>query len=250
MIKEQITNFEIETPDVETSSDDYASRFSGKIGEWFLKIQEKATLKMMAEWSGASVLDVGGGHGQLTGPLLQNGFDVTVLGSADECENRIREYTESDKCHFKVGNVLELPFKDNSFDIVVSFRLVPHINQWDRLLSEFARVARKAVIVDYPSKRSINCLTPLLFNVKKKYEKNTRHYISFSDKEIIESFELHGFTANKRYPEFFLPMVLHRALKCPPVSAFFESVSRLLGLTSLFGSPIILKLTPKDGETK
>ncbi|MGB3514268.1 MAG: hypothetical protein WBA93_34670 [Microcoleaceae cyanobacterium] len=51
-----------ETAEIETSSDDYASRFAGNIGAWLLKIQEEATLKMLAPHPNAKILDVGGGH--------------------------------------------------------------------------------------------------------------------------------------------------------------------------------------------
>ena len=59
-----------ETADIETSSDDYAARFAGEIGAWLLKVQEEATLRMLAAYPNAKILDVGGGHGQLTGALI------------------------------------------------------------------------------------------------------------------------------------------------------------------------------------
>lgn len=245
-IERQEVGFVQETPDIETSSDDYARRFSGKIGEWFLSVQEKATLTMLSEWPGATVLDVGGGHGQLTRPLLGRGYDVTVVGSDDSCQNRIRDCLNLDKCRFEVGSVLELPFENQSFDLVISFRLVPHIEQWPRLISELTRVARKAVVVDYPTLRSINYLTPILFKLKKTIEGNTRYYRSFYEKELIESFLKHGFVKAARYGEFFLPMVLHRALKLPFLSSFLEAACRGVGLTALFGSPVILKMIRRE----
>ncbi|MFQ5674535.1 MAG: class I SAM-dependent methyltransferase [bacterium] len=240
------TGCSIETPDIETSSEDYATRFSGKVGEWFLRVQEKATLRMLSEWQGATVLDVGGGHGQLTRPLLSRGYDVTVVGSDDSCQNRIRDCLNHDRCRFEVGNVLQLPFENKSFDLVISFRLVPHVEQWPRLISELTRVARKAVVVDYPTLRSINYLTPILFKLKKTIEGNTRYYRSFYENELIDSFLEHGFVKAGRYGEFFLPMVMHRALKLPLLSSFLEGVCRGAGLTALFGSPVILKMIRRD----
>jgi len=71
-----------EDADVETSSDAYARRFAGPLGEYFLEVQSRLTLDLLAPWPGARVLDVGGGHGQTIGALVESGFDVTVLGSA------------------------------------------------------------------------------------------------------------------------------------------------------------------------
>ena len=73
-------------PDIETASDDYARRFSGEVGAYFLDVQARTTLSLLEPWPGARVLDVGGGHGQVAIPLAENGFDVTVTGSSDECK--------------------------------------------------------------------------------------------------------------------------------------------------------------------
>ena len=133
-----------ETADIETSSDDYARRFSGEIGDWFLRVQEEATLRMLAPHPGAKILDVGGGHGQLTTALVRHGYQVTVLGSADACKQRIQKYVDENRCSFKVGNILDLPYSDQAFAVVVSYRLLPHVTQWKQFLSELTRVAQES----------------------------------------------------------------------------------------------------------
>jgi len=231
-----------ETPDIETSSDNYASRFSGRVGTWFLQVQEDATLGMLTPYPGARVLDVGGGHGQLTGALVREGYKVTVLGSSEVCKNRIQRFVDEGSCDFKVGNVLDLPFDNEEFDVVISHRLVPHVNDWNRLIREMARVSRDAVIIDYPPIRSLNYIEPLLFRFKKMMEGNTRHYTSFRESELLTEFRKAGFVKDDRYPEFFLPMVLHRVLKQPGPSSTMEGICRRVGLTKFFGSPVVLKL--------
>ena len=59
-----------ETPDIETASDAYAQRFTGEAGRYLLSEQEAAVRAVLADWRGETVLDVGGGHGQLTPFLL------------------------------------------------------------------------------------------------------------------------------------------------------------------------------------
>ncbi len=78
-----------ETADIETASDDYAARFSGAVGSYFLQVQSRLTLDLLEDLPRASVLDVGGGHAQLTRPLIDNGYTVTVTGSADICRTRL-----------------------------------------------------------------------------------------------------------------------------------------------------------------
>lgn len=240
-----LTNY-TETADIETSSDDYARRFSGEIGSWFLKVQEKAVLKMISPWPSATVLDVGGGHGQLTGSLIRNGYKVSVLGSAEVCKKRIQGFIDKGLCEFTTGNIIELPYSDEAFDIVISFRLLPHVANWKQLIRELTRVARRAVIVDYPSKQSINCISSLFFRLKKSLEGNTRPFTLFSESELLGVFKLYHFIYSERYAEFFLPMVLHRVLKSLYFSLSAEKVCRILGLTQLSGSPVVLKTVRED----
>lgn len=235
-----------EAPDIATSSEDYARRFSGEVGAWFLQVQERATLDMLCPTSNASVLDVGGGHGQLAGPLTRDGYRVTVLGSAEACSQRVQDLVTDGGCAFRVGDILDLPYPDRAFDTVISFRLLAHVVDWQRFLSELCRVADKAVIVDYPELRSINAIAPLLFQYKKRLEGNTRPFSCFRESQLLDVFRSAGYVRANRYPQFFLPMVLHRTLRSVQVSARMEEASRALGLTRLFGSPVILKLVREE----
>jgi len=234
--------------DIETASDGYAARFSGSVGQWFLALQADIVQQMLQGHAGATILDVGGGHGQLAFPLSRQGYDVTVLGSAPECVQRIQAEVDAQKMKYVTGNLLELPFEDNSFDVVICFRLIPHCEQWELLIAEMCRVASRAVIVDYPTSQSINCLTDMLFGAKKKIEKNTRPYTLFKHREIAAAFEPQNYHVAQRVPQFFLPMVLHRALKNRSISSAMEKVCKTLGLTRLWGSPVILQANPNENR--
>jgi ubiquinone/menaquinone biosynthesis C-methylase UbiE len=235
-----------ETADIETSSDDYATRFAGPEGEWMLRVQEDITLAMLADASPSSILDVGGGHGQLAIPLSRKGYDLTVLGSSDSCRTRIREIIDAGACRFVTGNVIDLPFPDNSFDAVIAFRMVTHCQRWPELVAELCRVARRHVIVDYPTSQSVNAIAPALFGAKKKLEVNTRTWTLFRHRQVLDAFARHGYAPHRRKKQFFFPMVLHRMLKCRPLSAAMESTARALGLTALWGSPVIIDLVRRS----
>jgi 2-polyprenyl-3-methyl-5-hydroxy-6-metoxy-1,4-benzoquinol methylase len=228
-----------ETADIETSSDAYAARFAGPVGEWFLTRQYAIVEQLLAAHPGARILDVGGGHGQLALPLCRAGYQLTVLGSDPVCAQRLQQPIDSGHMEFIVGNIIELPFPDHAFDIALCFRLLPHCAQWEKLIAELCRAARHSVIVDYPTHQSLNCLTRWLFGAKKKIEGNTRPYTLFSHGEINRSFAQHGRTRAAFHPQFFLPMVLHRAMKKPRLSAALERLCAASGLTRLWGSPVI-----------
>lgn len=230
-----------ETADIETSSDDYATRFSGAIGAWMLDVQARITLGLLAPTGAKTVLDVGGGHGQLAQPLIDAGYAVTVLGSDESCSNRIAPMVSSGVLNFQTGNVIALPFADQSFDAVISFRLLPHCEQWKMLIKEMGRVARLAVVADYPTTQSLNAIAPLFFGAKKKMEGNTRTWRAFSHAEVRGALESQGYRITARRGQFFWPMVLHRMLKTPMLSRVLEGLAGGLGLRSRWGSPVILR---------
>ena len=235
-----------ETADIHTSSDEYATRFSGPVGEWMLRVQERIVLDWVRRFPAASILDVGGGHGQLANPLCRDGRSVTVLGSDESCSHRIRPAIESGLCRFVVGNVVDLPLPDNVFDLAICFRLLTHCERWPDLVAEPCRVARQGVIVDYPTSQSLNAVAPAFFGAKKKYEKNTRTWTLFRHGQVLDEFARHGFVPARTAKQFFLPMVLHRMLKCRALSSTMEACCRLLGLSRLWGSPVILLMVPKN----
>ncbi|MBV1916141.1 MAG: class I SAM-dependent methyltransferase [Pseudomonadales bacterium] len=83
--------------------------------------------------SGGSVLDIGGGHGLLSQFVPNNSYfliEPSVNGISG----------------------LELPFPDNSFDVVVICHVLEHIPENDRgvFLDELARVAKRNVLIFNP----------------------------------------------------------------------------------------------------
>ena len=235
-----------ETADIETASDDYASRFAGPVGEYFLDVQAQMTLGLLRDLPGASILDIGGGHAQLTMPLASNGYDVTVTGSADVCRERLDRYCPAGSFTYLTCDSLNLPFEDGEVDVVMAFRLLPHTDHWQELIREMCRVAGKAVIFDYPDKRSANILYDLLFDLKKNMEGNTRTYTLFSRKEIMTELTRNNFDRPVIKPEFFVPMVVHRKLNQPGISRAMEFFFGVFGLTHLFGSPIIMRSNKRN----
>ncbi len=235
-----------EPADIETASDDYARRFAGQVGEWMLNIQKNIVLRFLRQGNISTVLDVGGGHGQLAVPLCREGFAVTVVGSADSCSRHIASMIDSGICRFQVADLLQLPYPTKSFDAVICFRLVTHCDRWQILISELCRVARTAVVIDYPTSQSVNFAAPKLFGAKKRLEGNTRTFRLFRHDEIKNEFAAHRFSIDAREGQFFLPMVLHRSLKCRRLSAWLEDKCKYYGLTRRWGSPVIIKAIRKD----
>ncbi|GGC10044.1 hypothetical protein GCM10011494_30900 [Novosphingobium endophyticum] len=233
-----------EQPDIVTSSDDYASRFQGAVGAYMLWVQEQGLFALLGQHTmglGSTVLDVGGGHGQLALPLAKAGYTVTVAGSDASCFRRLRAQEQAASIEFEECDLLRLPFKDRQFDFVTSVRLMSHVEDWPRLVSELCRVSGRAVIIDYPIWSSLNALSLLAFPIKRKIEKNTRNYRTFFADEIRSAFAAHGFRQTCDWRQFVLPMALHRAMPRSPVARRAERVFRKAGVTRVAGNPVLAR---------
>jgi SAM-dependent methyltransferase len=231
-----------ETADVETASEAYAQRFAGPVGAWFLELQTRSTLELLTPLGrGARLLDVGGGHAQLTPALADRGYHVTVVGSSPVCAERLFPWLADGRCRFEVANVIDLPYGDRSFDAALCFRLLPHVTAWQALLRELCRVARRSVVLDYPSSRSVNVLAGGLFAAKKRFEGNTRPFVQYRPAEIARAFLAHGFRVTAIHAQFLWPMVVHRMIGRVGVSKALEAPGRATGLLRLVGSPVIVR---------
>lgn len=229
-------------PDVETSSAGYARRFAGPAGQYLLDTQARAIAEVLRDLPPGRALDVGGGHGQLV-PLLRGlGWQVTVQGTDQSCERNLRELHGRRDCAFMLGDLLQLPAEDRSYDLVIAVRLVSHVQDWPRLLAEMCRVASRAVVIDYPTRGGINSLSGRLFGLKRAVEGNTRTYISFSHDQVQQVLHAHRFNSPRRVKQFVLPMVAHRLGRASAPLRMVESLGRKLGLTAMLGSPVILRV--------
>lgn len=231
-----------EDADVETASDGYAKRFASPVGAWMLDVQRGITLDLLAGAKGASILDVGGGHGQVAPALASRGFRVSVLASTSGAvSSGLRPLTESEQVTLLVGDLKNPPVEKESFDVVLSYRLLAHAHDLSGLIEGLTRVARRSVIVDYATSRSFNAAAELFFAAKKRVESNTRPFLVMRDADVAALFLKQGFTRRERRPQFFWPMALHRALHRPALSRALEAAAEGLGLRGLFGSPVIAR---------
>ena len=231
-----------EDADIETASAGYAKRFDSPVGEWMLATQRDITIDLLRDLPSASVLDVGGGHGQMAPALADRGHRVSVLASSpDAVAATLRPSLESGRVRLLTGDLRNPPAEPRSMDAVVSYRLLAHARDLPGLVAGLCRPARVAVIVDYATTRSFNAVAEPLFAAKKKVELNTRPFLVMSDSRVSSLFRDNGFHLRERRPQFFWPMALHRALESPGLSRGLEAVARALGLRALFGSPVIAR---------
>lgn len=115
-----------------------------------------AELQNVIRVKGKKILEVGAGMGGDSVYLAKQGAVVTALDYTGEALSAIREHAkiENVELSIKQGDTRQLPFKDESFDIVFHQGLLEHFKDPVSVLKEHVRVLKKGgfLVVDVPQR--------------------------------------------------------------------------------------------------
>lgn len=101
------------------------------------------------EWHGKAVLDAGTGFGRFARALALKGATVSGVDiNPDMVEiARSRNKDLKSRLDFQIGDIENLSFKDETFDVVVCIETLMHIPNPLKAVREFARVTRPCGLV-------------------------------------------------------------------------------------------------------
>ncbi len=93
---------------------------------------------------GARLLDVGSGTGALAQALLEGvaGCQVVGIEPAEAYVSYSREITSDARLRFEVGDALDIPFEDDSFDATLSLLILQELSDAPLAAREMRRVTR------------------------------------------------------------------------------------------------------------
>jgi SAM-dependent methyltransferase len=103
---------------------------------------------------GKRVLDAGCGTGYGSAELAHEGAFVTGADTAAQAIEFAREHYRLPNLHFERASVTALPHPPNSFELVVAFEVIEHVENWRELLLEARRVLSRTgqFVVSTPNK--------------------------------------------------------------------------------------------------
>ena len=92
-------------------------------------------------------LDLGCGLGRHSILFAKNGFNVSCFDISEEAINRTKKWCNEEKliCDYKIGDMLNLPYPDNTFDCILCRNVISHtdtegikviINELKRVLKD------------------------------------------------------------------------------------------------------------------
>jgi len=128
------------------------------------------------------ILDVGCGAGGFTKAIKRSRPDLEVWG-VDISVNSVRRARKNpQRVNFSLGSAYKLPFKDNSFDAVVLFDVIEHLDKPDKSLREIYRTLKKGGLFHcfVPTEGEIFAYTKWLNNLgwraKEKYAGHIQNF--------------------------------------------------------------------------
>lgn len=233
-------------PDVHSSSAEYKQRFSGKVGAWFVQVQQSILSSCLESLNAErlSIIDFGGGHGQNIVPLKLNSQFFAILSSESACFDLVRN--EINESNMLLGGLCDSKMSENEFDVALSFRMLAHLEDWQAHVAELCRVSSRNVIIEFPSKHSVNAFAESLFTFKKRVEKNTRKYSLFSLAEVEHEFAKHHYQLTQVHGQYVAPMAMHRLFKSQTLSKVVESCLSMILPKHKFGSPLICVFAARE----
>lgn len=146
------------------------------------------------------ILDLGTGEG-LVRKALEEKNDKTIIGI--DKESRILKY----KKNVVIGDVTYIPFKDNTFDLIICNGVYQYIKDKDKLIREISRILK--------GKRYLYLVTPLKYSVTRgSYD---LYFLDWLPRKLADIF-LYIFKGIKGYKVYVEP---HSKME-QRLSLFFE----------------------------
>lgn len=109
----------------------------------------------------AKILDLGCGNGISARLLNQADFDVVGTDISPLFLEEAHTW-ENPNLRYQVCDVLELPFEDETYDVICSNELIEHLPDIERALTEMIRVVRKGGRIVLSGPNLCSPLTPFL----------------------------------------------------------------------------------------
>jgi len=172
---------------------------------------EKRHVKLLHPYlDNAALLDTGCGTGNLlkmVGSFVSLGIGIDA--SIPSLRMAIEKNQETQKFRFFYGNVLKMPFKDNSFEIIVSSEVIEHVSDPRNYVKELFRILKPGGFLTlstpsvyiysllYPHNIFLLLTTPhkyfLLIHPEKNWNAALKYHPSLSEKLLISLCKDAGF---------------------------------------------------------
>lgn len=123
---------------------EYDAWYETPLGRLSDRLEKKLVFSLIEIRAGEKALDVGCGTGNYTIELAKRGADVVGIDSSEYMLTFARQKVKKErlKANLQVADALNLPFPDQSFDLIVSNGLLCFLKEPGKALAEMNRVLK------------------------------------------------------------------------------------------------------------
>lgn len=142
--------------------DERSIEYDSDFEEFTWKVYDALTWKHLEPYlhvkKDTVVLDAGGGTGRWSVPMAQAGCQVHLVdiseGMLNRAKNKVKQKRLQDKVIIRKADITDLPYPEETFDLVFADQVLFIFENKDEVLREFHRVLRKGgvMIVSVPNR--------------------------------------------------------------------------------------------------
>jgi ubiquinone/menaquinone biosynthesis C-methylase UbiE len=127
---------------------DYYDQTRGYKDDTAYRIRD-AILQTVKATPATRFLEVGIGTGRIGFPFIQAGYNYTGIDISPAMLAKLQEkiskdsQVQSDKVSLMVGDITNLPFPDNSFEVALSVHVFHLVSEWQKAIDQIRRVLVK-----------------------------------------------------------------------------------------------------------
>ncbi len=195
----------------------YKDYYHAERNHWFFLARNKIIMdyirQLLADRDSDAplrILNVGVATGY-TSVLLKEFGEITSIEYEESCYDFVKENVED--IGLQLGSILELPFDDNSFDLVCAFDVVEHVKEDQLAVSELKRVCK--------NQAHVVITVPAFMSLWSNHDVINHHIKRYRNTEILDLFNDSSNILYSGYFNFWL---------FPPVW-FFRKINNLFSVT-------------------
>lgn len=198
-------------------------RFVNSAGRTIDLIQKNIILKSFLDKnSKRRILEIGTGTGRFSLMFSSNGHKVVGL---DYSKNMIsiafkktKNLNLNKNLQFVVGDALNPPFKEGSFDSIISIHVLMHIQNWEDMISNMTKLLtpKGLVLIQIPNLFSFSYFGKVLrkfarlFGLRVQWAETEPQL--FTKKKIVNVFRKCGLEITHTEMSFFIPPTIYRTV--------------------------------------
>ena len=173
-------SFDMDSLKKDSTTQKYFNPMTKKVTQIFIK----KILNEIEIINPFNILDVGCGTGYITEKISSYGKPVTgcdvsferIITAEKYCKNKPVSFIQNDK-NF-------LPFKNNSFDLIVCLEVLEHVKEYENLLEEIKRTLKDYLIISVPNEPFFRMANFLRGKNVKRWGNDIDHINFFNKKSL------------------------------------------------------------------